>query len=76
MRSCPFPPSQDGLQIRSREENLLIIKSDESAATPPPDHRWDRFTRRYFPYFCFCFFPHCGAWSEARQLILVLNSGY
>ena len=64
MRSCPFPPFQDGLQIRSREENLLIIKSDESAATLPPDHRWDRFTRRYFPYFCVLLFS--PLWSLVR----------
>ena len=60
---------------REPEENLLIIKSDESTATPIPDHRWDRFTRRYFPYFCFCFFPPLQSLAQASQLI-VLNSGY
>ena len=57
------------------EENLLIIKSDESTATPIPDHRWDRFTRRYFPYFCFCYFPPLQSLAQASQL-MVLNSGY
>ena len=43
--------------------------------SPPPDYCWDLIARWYFPYFCFCFFPHCGTWPQASRL-MVFNSGY
>ena len=39
-------------------------------------HRWARFARRFISYLTpfFAFFPHCGAWSQATQMVSQLQT--
>ena len=44
--------------------------SPGSALSPSPGYRLARLARRYFSLLTpfFAFFPHCGAWPQARMM--------
>ena len=59
-------------------ENAYFVMLFPSVSPPPPfpAHRWARFARRFISYLTpfFAFFPYCGAWSKATQMVSQLQT--
>ena len=44
--------------------------------SPFPGHQWARFAYRFISFLTpfFAFFPHCGSWSQATQMVSQLQT--